>query len=173
MTGSASAAVTGAAVQRFTVVPAAYLIFRRGEEVLLQYRSGTGYRDDHWAMAAAGHVEAGESVLAAGVREAAEELGLVVRESDLIPLCTLHRTNDDPADRRGTYEDERCDYFFVVTAWQGEPVIMEPEKAGDLRWFGLDRLPEPVVPHELMVLEALRDECAGGPRVPPIMLHGW
>lgn len=158
---------------RFSVVPAAYLIFLRGDEVLLQYRSGTGYRDDHWAVAAAGHVEAGESVLAAGVREAAEELGVTVRESDLVGVTTLHRTNDDPADRRGTVEDERCDYFFVVTAWQGEPKIMEPEKAADLRWFALDRLPDPVVPHELRVLEAVRDERAGRSRVPAIMTHGW
>ncbi len=160
-------------VDRFTVVPAAYLVFLRDDEALLQYRSGTGYRDDHWAVAAAGHVEAGESVLAAGIREAAEELGIVVAEPDLVPLCTLHRTGSEPEDVRGTYEDERCDYFFVVTAWQGEPVIMEPEKAADLRWFGLDRLPEPVVPHERMVLEALRGERAGGRRVPPIMIHGW
>lgn len=158
---------------RFTVVPAAYLIFLREDSVLLQYRSGTGYRDDHWAVAAAGHVEAGESVLAAGVREAAEELGVAVRESDLVGVTTLHRTNEDPADRRGTLEDERCDYFFVVAAWRGEPKIMEPDKAADLRWFPLDRLPDPVVPHELRVLEAVRDERAGGTRVPAIMIHGW
>lgn len=162
---------------RFTVVPAAYLIFLRGAhglpEVLLQYRSGTGYRDDHWAMAAAGHVEAGESVRAAGVREAAEELGVTVTERSLDGLCTLHRTTTDPAERRNGPEDERCDYFFLVTEWRGEPTIMEPEKAADLRWFPLDRLPEPVVPHELMVLEALREQRAGGRRVPPIMTHGW
>ena len=31
--------------------------------MLLQLRRGTGYMDGHWAAAAAGHVEAGESVL--------------------------------------------------------------------------------------------------------------
>lgn len=158
---------------RFTIVPAAYLIFLRDDSVLLQYRSGTGYRDDHWAVAAAGHVESGESVFAAGVREAAEELGVEVRQEDLHPVCTLHRTNEEPAYRLGTYEDERCDYFFAVTEWRGDPVIMESEKAADLRWFPLDRLPDPVVPHELMVLEALAVERAGGATVPAIMTYGW
>lgn len=32
---------------------------------------------------------------------------------------------------------------------------MEPEKCADLRWCPLDALPDPVVPHERVVLEAL------------------
>jgi len=51
--------------QRFRVVPAAYVVLRRGAKVLLQLRSGTGYRDGHWACAAPWHVEAGESVVQA------------------------------------------------------------------------------------------------------------
>ena len=42
--------------ERFRVVPAAYVVLQRGPEVLLQLRQGTGYRDGHWAVAAAGHV---------------------------------------------------------------------------------------------------------------------
>ncbi len=64
---------------RFQVVPAAYVVFRREHDgrsqVLLQLRRGTGYMDGFWATAAAGHVEADESVLEAACREAAEELG--------------------------------------------------------------------------------------------------
>ncbi len=50
---------------RFTVVPAAYVVFLRDDaraQVLLQLRRGTGYMDEHWACAAAGHVEVGETV---------------------------------------------------------------------------------------------------------------
>ena len=46
---------------RFVVVPAAYVFLLRdgasGVEVLLQLRRNTGYMDEHWAAAAAGHVE--------------------------------------------------------------------------------------------------------------------
>lgn len=151
---------------RFTVVPAAYLLLLRAggpgdREVLLQLRQGTGYRDGHWAAAAAGHVEAGESVYAAAAREALEELGIT--DIALTPLCAMQRTapTGDPI-------DERVDYFFTAETWSGTPSIQEPAKAADLAWFPLGGLPSPVVPHELVVLEALREH-----RVPPVLTHGF
>ena len=47
-----------------------------GDRVLLQLRTNTGYDHGFWAAAAAGHVEPGEPVSAAVVREASEELGV-------------------------------------------------------------------------------------------------
>ena len=134
---------------RFQVVPAAYVLLLRGSEVLLQLRQNTGYRDGHWATAAAGHVEKGESVLAAAVREAEEELGVV--PADLTPLTTMHRTHAN-----GRAIDERVDFFFTCHTWAGEPGLRETAKAADLRWCALDGLPDPVVPHERFVLEGLR-----------------
>lgn len=139
---------------RFRIVPAAYVLFRRGDEVLLQLRQGTGYMDGHWAFAAAGHVEAGESVLQAARPEAAEELGVAIEEGDLIPLSGMHRTQ--PGAKHHDPLDERVDFFFSCARWSGEPRLQEPEKAADLRWFGLDALPDPVVPHERYVLEAVQ-----------------
>jgi 8-oxo-dGTP diphosphatase len=141
---------------RFRVVPAAYVLLLRGTgrdaEVLLQLRQNTGYRDGHWAMAAAGHVEADESVHAAACREAAEEIGVKIDPADLEPLTTMHRThaNHDPI-------DERVDFFFGCHRWAGEPRMLEAAKVADLGWFTLSALPEPVVPHERYVLDALRD----------------
>jgi 8-oxo-dGTP diphosphatase len=141
---------------RFRVVPAAYVLLLRGTgsdaEVLLQLRQNTGYRDGHWAAAGAGHVEADESVLAAACREAAEEVGVKIEEADLEPLTTMHRTqrSNDPI-------DERVDFFFGCHRWDGEPRLLESAKAADLGWFPLAALPEPVVPHERYVLDALRD----------------
>lgn len=134
---------------RFQVVPAAYVFLLRDAEVLLQLRQNTGYRDGHWAAAAAGHVEHGESVLVAAVREAEEEIGVV--PTDLAPLTTMHRTHGN-----GQAIDERVDFFFTARTWAGEPRLLETAKAADLRWCPLDALPEPVVPHERFVLEHLR-----------------
>lgn len=147
----------------FRVVPAAYVLLRRADEVLLQLRRATGYRDGHWAAAAAGHVEAGESVLAAACREAAEELGVRIDAADLVPLTGMHRTagTGDPV-------DERVDFFFSCHRWAGEPRRMETGKAADLRWFTLDALPEPVVPHERFVLEHL-----GAGDLPPVVAFGF
>ena len=65
---------------RFVVVPASYVFLLRdgaaGTEVLLQLRQNTGYMDDHWAAAAAGHVERGETAYDAARREALEEIGV-------------------------------------------------------------------------------------------------
>ena len=140
-------------IDRFRVVPAAYVIFRRegtaGPQVLLQLREGTGYMDGHWACAAAGHVEAGEPVQATARRETREELGVEIEPADLVPLCAMHRTSGRE------WNDERVDFFFECRAWAGEPALREPDKAADLRWFGLDDLPRPVVPHERFVLDRL------------------
>lgn len=135
----------------FRVVPAAYVFLRRGEDVLLQLRQGTGFMDGHWAAAAAGHVEADESVFDAASREAAEELGITIERSQLTPLTAMHRTQ-----RNHEAIDERVDFFFECWSWSGEPHLLETQKAADLGWFSLDALPYPVVPHELVVLEALR-----------------
>lgn len=148
---------------RSLLVAAAYVVLRRpgpsGDDVLLQLRAGTGYRDGHWALLA-GHVDPGESVHEAAVREAAEEAGVVVDPADLRPLTALHRF-----ERGGPQVEQRVDVFFEVTRWQGEPTRVEPDKAADMAWWPLDALPEPVVPHERRVLDLL----AAGADVPAVM----
>jgi 8-oxo-dGTP pyrophosphatase MutT (NUDIX family) len=136
-------------MDRFSVVPAAYVVLRRGDEVLMLLRANTGYMDGFWAVPA-GHVERGESALTAAVRETREEVGVEIDPADLIPVTTLHRTggNGDPI-------DERVDFFFTTTRWSGEPRVMEPDKAAGLDWFPVDQLPDPVVPHEARVLAGL------------------
>ncbi|MCW2767086.1 MAG: hydrolase [Nocardioides sp.] len=114
----------------------------------MQLRRNTGYMDDHWAAAAAGHVERGETALDAARREAIEELD--VRDLDLEFVTAMQRTAS------GEPIDERIDFFFTCRDWTGEPRIVEPEKCAELRWCGLDDLPDPVVPHELSVLDGIR-----------------
>lgn len=141
---------------RFVVVPASYVFLLRdgvtGPEVLLQLRRGTGYMDEHWAAAAAGHVERGETAYDAAHREALEELD--VQDLDLRFLTAMQRT------RGGEPIDERIDFFFTARSWSGEPRIVEPAKCAELRWCPLDALPDPVVPHELSVLTAIRSGTA-------------
>ncbi|MET4609863.1 8-oxo-dGTP diphosphatase [Rhodococcus sp. PvR044] len=153
---------------RFQLVPAVYVLFRRHcgerEQVLLQLRDGTGYLDGHWAHAAAGHIELGESVVEAAVREVAEELGIAVDPADLVPLTTLHRQQSPGTD----YKDHRVDFFLECRSWSHEPQLMEPDKAAALQWWHLDELPTPMVPHEAFVLEALH-----GDRLAPIHSIGF
>ncbi|WP_460707245.1 NUDIX domain-containing protein [Myceligenerans halotolerans] len=178
--------------ERFALVPAAYVLLRRevppepwtggtgrrglppgpgapgSAEVLLQLRQNTGYRDGFWACAAAGHVEEGESVVEAAVREAAEELGVTVDLADLRPLTVLHR--GEPG---GPAIEQRVDFFFETTRWEGTPRILEPEKTADLAWVPLAEPPVSLVPHEAVVLDAVRVRESGGPAVPCLMTFGF
>ena len=136
----------------FVVVPASYVYLlrddpTRGPEVLLQLRAGTTYMDGHWAAAAAGHVERGETAFAAAQREATEELGIT--EVDLSFEFTMQRTQG------GEPIDERVDFFFTARSWTGEPRIVEADKCAELRWCSLGDLPDPVVPHEAFALSQL------------------
>ena len=119
--------------ERFAVIPASYVYLRRPgadgdpghDEVLLQLRRNTGYMDDHWAAAAAGHVERGETAYDAAHREAAEEIG--VGDLELEFVTSMQRTQHaDPV-------DERIDFFFTASRWHGEPRILEPEKCAEIR----------------------------------------
>lgn len=128
--------------------------------MLLQLRRHTGFMDGYWAAAAAGHVERGETAEDAARREAREELDVDVL--DLRFLTSMQRT------ARAAPIDERVDFFFSARTWTGTPRIVEPAKCADLRWFPLDALPDPVVPHELVVLRRLREG-----RLPAYLCFGF
>ncbi len=99
--------------------------------MLLQLRQNTGYMDDHWAAAAAGHVERGETAYDAAHREAAEEIAVSGLALEFV--TAMQRT------RGGEPIDERIDFFFTARSWTGEPTIVEPEKCADLRWCAARR----------------------------------
>lgn len=149
--------------KRTLLVAAAYVVLRRpgphGDEVLLQLRQGTGYRDGHWGTLA-GHVDPGESVHEAACREAEEEAGVTVRVPDLRALTVLHRFERD-----GPPVEQRVDVFFEAVRWYGEPALREADRAAAMGWYPLSALPEPVVPHERTVLDAL----AHGEQLPAVM----
>lgn len=139
---------------RFAVVPAVYVYLRRGNDVLLQLRQGTGYMDGTWAAGAAGHIELGETAATAGCREAAEELGITLEEHELIPLTVMQRT-----DGTASAIEQRADWLFTATSWDGIPRIIESSKCAELAWFSLTTLPAAMPPHERAVLNALfRDD---------------
>lgn len=114
------------------------LLFREGadgREILLQRRQHTGYADGHWECAASGHVEAGETMAEAAIREAQEELGIAIERSELRLLTLMHKYT--PETGHVYYSG-----YFTALCYRGTPHRREPEKCAELRWFPLDGLPE-------------------------------
>ncbi len=120
-------------------------------EVLLQERQNTGYKDGLFDFSASGHLKIGESYKQCAVREAAEELGVTIKEEDA-----------DFAFLGQGVEEGYVRIFFITTVWEGEPRIMEPEKCAKLEWFSVDELPEDMIENYRKVLEEiLRGENFG------------
>lgn len=108
-----------------------HLFFRKGVNILLLRRYNTGYEDGNYSVVA-GHVEANESVIEAGVREAMEEVGVKVNSSDIKIVGIMHRKSND----------ERVDFFAYVDCWEGEIKNLEPKKCDELLWCKRAELPQ-------------------------------
>lgn len=113
-----------------------HLLFFREDQILLLRRFNTGYADGQYSVPA-GHLDGGETVIAAARREAVEETGLNIAAEDLHFSSVMHRMDGD----------ERVDFFVHVRSWQGEPINTEPEKCDELRWVSVRELPDNVIPY--------------------------
>lgn len=121
---------------RFKLVAAVHVFLIRGGRVLLLRRRNTGYRDGSYSIVA-GHLDGGETVFAAAVREAAEEIGVRLEPDRLRVAGVMHRWEGD----------ERVDFFVEATAWSGKVTNAEPAKCDRVCWCDLDPLPDNVVPY--------------------------
>ena len=131
--------------ERFRLLVAVHLFFVRDGRVLLLRRCNTGYEDGNYSVPA-GHLDGRETVLAAAVREAREEVGVAVAEADLRVVGVMHRRA----------EDERIDFFLAATRWTGEPANREPAKCDELRWADPEHLPPTVIPYVRCALDNYR-----------------
>lgn len=130
------------------VVPAAYVILRDNNKVLLLRRANTGYMDGSYSLPS-GHIDGGEPADAAAVREAKEEIDVVISLPHLHLVHVIHKQAEEG-------DHERVCFFFEASEWQGEPRNAEPDKCDDLRWFNLNNLPDkmaPEVSHALTQIE--------------------
>ena len=119
-----------------------HLFFFRKNQILLLRRFNTGYRDGEYSVPA-GHLDGGETVIAAAMREASEEVGLQLDKGDLIFSSVMHRKEDE----------ERVDFFVQVQAWQNEPFNNESDKCDDLLWVDFNSLPENTIPYIRRAIE--------------------
>ncbi|WP_367132958.1 NUDIX domain-containing protein [Saccharothrix sp. HUAS TT1] len=121
------------------------LLVRADRLLLIRRRDPDPRFDGRWHLPA-GKVEAGESVLAAAVREVAEEVGVVV------PVGALRHVHTTHAVAPGV--EARFGFFFEAREWVGEPVVAEPDKCSGLAWFRLDGLPDDLLDYAALGIRA-------------------
>ena len=106
----------------------------QGKEILVQRRCNTGYMDGKYEISCSGHLEKGESLSRAIIREAKEELGIDIQKNDLQFAFINH-----------SYKEEYIHIYFTVRKFTGKPQIMEKDKCDDLRWFNINNLPDNMI----------------------------
>ncbi|MFB8278505.1 NUDIX hydrolase [Nocardia colli] len=119
---------------RHKVTGDVHLLLLKDGRALFGRRQNTGFEDGAWHLPS-GHLEAGESVVDALIREAHEEVGVTIEPEAVRFTHVMHNSS----------AGGRIAFFFTVTDWQGAPENREPAKCCDLDWFSLDNLPDHMI----------------------------
>ena len=122
--------------QRTTFPVTVHLFFFRRDRILLLRRFNTGFADGQYSVPA-GHLDGGETVIAAAAREGREEVGVGIQAQDIQFSNVMHRMDGD----------ERVDFFVNISNWTGEPVNAEPDKCDELLWVNVEELPSNTIPY--------------------------
>lgn len=111
----------------------------QSNKLLLGKRIGkTGYGT--WGLPG-GHFELGESLIGAAKRELEEETSLISNELEF-----LHLVNDPREDSHYVH------FSFLAKQWQGKPVVTEPDKFAEWKWFAFKALPEEIfIGHQKLI----------------------
>jgi 8-oxo-dGTP diphosphatase len=96
-----------------------------------------------------GHLEFGETMVNAAIREAQEETGLVVSKLELISVADELKALD-----KGKHY---VNVGFLAHYSTGEPQTMEPEKFDKWEWFDLDNLPAPLFEGTELMIERYKE----------------
>ena len=114
-------------------------------EILLALRKNTGYNDGEYELPG-GHVDAGEDLINAMIREAKEELNIELERENLKIEHILHH-----------YKGNRLKFVISANKYYGELKIGEPDKCEKLEWFNIEQLPENMDKKAKRVLKEIKN----------------
>ncbi len=78
-----------------------------------------------------GHLEPGEDLFDAMIREANEEIGITIKRENMQIVHIYHHFSKDV-----------LKFVFKVTNYSGEIKNLEPDKCKEIRWIDINNLPE-------------------------------
>lgn len=135
------------------LMPGAMVAAQREDGQVLFTRRGD---HDTWCLPA-GAAEPGGSFARTAVDELAEETGLQVAESDLLPFASL----SEAATHTIVYPNGDETHCFLVRRWRGEP-RPDGEEATEVAFAALEAPPTPLHQPTARALELLRVYLAMG-----------
>lgn len=106
-------------------------ILNENNELLLQKRAVPAEKD-HWCIPG-GRLEMFETLEHAVVREVKEETDLGIKVIRLMGICDHIIQNENA---------HWVAMSYLCKIENGNPKIMEPDKASDMKWFDLNNLPD-------------------------------
>ena len=120
------------------------------DHALLLIRRARAPEAGCWSLPG-GKVDLWEATEAAARREIAEEIGLELGALDLLCVVDLMVPGEAAHWVSPT---------FLATEFDGEAVLLEPEKHTGLGWFPLDALPSPLASSVVAAVAAIRSRSA-------------
>lgn len=141
--------------ERFTSIVDAHVIPLRHGKILLLRRAGTVYASGQLCLPS-GHLEDGENILQAAVRETREETGITLDPAVMRLVLSIHQR--DP----GTTHT-RFGFVFEPDRWHGKPVNRE---CSALLWADPESLPPDTIEYTAAILRAVQ-------RGATFALNGW
>ena len=124
---------------------AVHMIICKENKILVQKRKGSKLWPGYYALPA-GHIDENENQYDALVREAQEELGIIIDPEKIINSYVVLRRNFFEID--GKQLEPYIDYYYDIVEFSGEPKIMEENKCDELIWVDINNLPEPFVNYQ-------------------------
>jgi len=119
--------------ERHLTRTAVFVILEKDNKVFFLRRANTGWADGMLTIPA-GHVDKGDFVREAAIKETKEEALVDVQIEDLEFVHVDY------------IRDEYVNFYFKAQKWTGEPGLGEPHLASEAVWIDKNNLPEDVIP---------------------------
>lgn len=123
------------------------LLLIQDGKILLMKRKNTGYEDNKYGSIG-GHLEENEDFKTSLIREAKEEINIILEKEDLKFICIIHSKG---------VTDNYVNIFFTCSKYLGDIRNNETNKCSELKWFRLDSLPSNIIEIEKKAIENFHD----------------
>ena len=119
--------------ERHVTRTAVFVVLEQNNKVFFLRRANTGWADGLLTIPA-GHVDKGDQIREAAIKEVREEacVDVAIEDLEFIHVDYLR--------------DEYVNFYFRAKQWAGDPSLGEPHLASEALWIDKDRLPDDITP---------------------------